>query len=317
MSDTQSNNIPSVRLTRIELHHLRFAIAAADCGSFRQAAELLSVQHSVLSRAISYLEHSIGSPLFARSSSGVSLTPAGQNVLQTARMILEQIDALFIAAKFNSRREGGYLSVGFLTSISAGNLRATLLDFKRRYPEVELAMLERSRTRLTTALRNGTLDVLIVTGEIPSLNGKIQPLWTERILVSLPKDHPLAARNVVYWTDLRNENVLLDQNEMGRELEALLMSKLVSSEERPRIERHNVSRSTIKNLVSMGFGISLVMESEIGATLTSVVYRELRDGAGPSRIDFSAYWRADNENPALGRFLKLLAERYPSPNSGE
>jgi DNA-binding transcriptional LysR family regulator len=63
----------------------------------------------------------------------------------------------------------------------------------------------------------------------------------------------------------------------------------------------------------MKAGISLVLESDIGANFAGLVYRELRDGQGPGRFDYSAYWRADNENPALTAFLKMLSERYPSP----
>jgi len=121
----------------------------------------------------------------------------------------------------------------------------------------------------------------------------------------------LAAGTVIYWTDLRNETVLLSQHDPGRELEDLLISKLVSAD-RPKIERHDVSRSIIKSLISMKLGISLILESDIGASVPGLVYRELRDGTGPTRVDFSAHRRADNDNPALDSFLKLLAERYPS-----
>jgi hypothetical protein len=57
-----------------------------------------------------------------------------------------------------------------------------------------------------------------------------------------------------------------------------------------------------------------VLESDIGANFAGLTYREVRDGAGPSRIGFSAIWRPDNENPALAQFLKLLAERYTLPS---
>ena len=63
----------------------------------------------------------------------------------------------------------------------------------------------------------------------------------------------------------------------------------------------------------MGLGISLVLESDVGANFAGLTYRELRDGGGPSRIGFSAIWRRDNDNPALAAFLKLLSERYPLP----
>jgi hypothetical protein len=56
-----------------------------------------------------------------------------------------------------------------------------------------------------------------------------------------------------------------------------------------------------------------VTESDIGSSFSGLTFRELRDGTGPSRIGYSAYWRAENDNPALAIFLALLRERYPSP----
>jgi DNA-binding transcriptional LysR family regulator len=300
-----------IRTHAVELKQLRFAVTAADYGSIRQAAELLSIRHSILSRSIRLLEHRIGVIVFERSGGGVKPTRAGRSILRMARLILEQVDVLVATAKSNGRGESGRLSVGFCTSISAGNLRATLTEFKNRHPRIELATVERSRTRLATALRNGTADVLIVTGDVLLPDNNVRPLWSERILISLPEDHALAAGTTVYWTDLRNETVLLSQHDPGRELEDLLISKLVSPADRPKIERHDVSRGIIKSLISMKLGISLVLESDIGASFAGLVYRELRDGAGPTRVDFSAHWRTDNDNPALDSFLKLLAERYP------
>src|SRR5258708_20714467 len=82
-------------------------------------------------------------------------------------------------------------------------------------------------------------------------------LWSERILLALREGHPLAGREVLYWTDLRGETVLLSQYDPGRELEDLLMSKLVSPEDRPKIARHDVSRGIIESLIAAGFGVSL------------------------------------------------------------
>jgi DNA-binding transcriptional LysR family regulator len=172
---------------------------------------------------------------------------------------------------------------------------------------------ESSRVRLVTALRNGALDIAIVTSELPLLENQGMPLWSERILLALLEGHPLAGKDVVYWTDLRGETALLSQYDPGRELEDLLISKLVSPEDRPKIARHDVSRGIIKSLIAAGFGVSLVTESDIGANFSGLTYRELRDGTGPSRVGFSAHWRSDNDNPALANFLKLLGERYPLP----
>lgn len=221
---------------------------------------------------------------------------------------------LVATTRADGRGETGRLIVGFCSSLTAGNLRATLLDFKKHFPQVELGTVERSRARLATSLRNGVIDVHITTGESAMFDSQTMQLWSERILVVLPSDHALAVREVVYWTDLRKQTVLLSQYDPGRELEDLLNAKLTSPSERPRIERHDVSRGVIKSLISMGFGISLVLESDTGANFSGLVYRELRDGTGSSRIDFTAVWRPGNENPAFTNFLKLLGERYPVPS---
>ncbi|MBR0733171.1 LysR family transcriptional regulator [Bradyrhizobium japonicum] len=297
----------------ISLQQLRLAVVASDCGSFRRAADVLSIKHTVLSRSISQLEYLIGASLFERSSGGIKPTLAGRTVLRIARLILEQIDTLAEAANAGGRGGPGHFTVGFCTSISAGHLRATLREFKRQCPHVELATVERSRIRLMTALRNGTVDLVVSPGRLFSKETKALPLWSERILISLPEDHALAAHEVIHWTDLREQTILLSQYDPGRELEDILMSKLLLPEDRPKIEHHDVSRGIIKSLVSMGLGLSLVMESDIGASFAGLVYRELQDGLGSSRLDFYAHWRHDSDNPILHRFLDLLTERYPSP----
>ncbi|WP_306558006.1 MULTISPECIES: LysR family transcriptional regulator [Bradyrhizobium] len=300
----------------IDLQHLRFALVASDCGSLRRAAEKLSVRHSALSRAIGQLEHLVGARLFERSAAGIKPTQAALDVLRIARVILEQVDALVDTGRTCGRGEAGRLSVGICTSISTGNLRAALLDFKRRSPLVEVAPIERSRIQLMSALQNGTIDIVISPGLVRS-DSKAHSLWSERILVSLPDRHVLANRMSVYWTDLRNETVLLSKRDPGRELEEMLVSKLSSAEIRPNIVYHDVSRAVISSLVSMELGLSLVMESEIGAGSSGLVYRSLRDGNGPSRIDFYAHWRLDNESPILKRFLAILEERHPSSSTAD
>lgn len=307
---------PDARPLAVDLQQLRFAVTAADIGSFRQAADVLRLRQSQLSRSVRQLEHSIGIVVFERSSGGVKPTPEGREFLKAARFILGQVDALVASAKTTRRGESGKLAVGFCTSLSAGNLRETLLDFRVHFQHIKLVTVERSRARLTTALRNGALDIVIVTGTTPLPESHTLPLWSERILVALPEDHPLTARDAILWTELRNQTVLLSQYDPGHELEDVLISKLPLLGDRPQIERHDVSRGIIKSLISMRLGISLVMESDIGASFAGLAYRELRDGIRPSYLSFSAHWRDDNENPALHGFLKLLAKRYPSPATG-
>ncbi|WP_456651468.1 MULTISPECIES: LysR family transcriptional regulator [unclassified Bradyrhizobium] len=75
---------PSLQASKaLELKHLRSAVAAADCGSVRGAAELLRAQQSSLSRTISEFEHHLGVPIFERFSGGVRPTCVFQPIVIT------------------------------------------------------------------------------------------------------------------------------------------------------------------------------------------------------------------------------------------
>jgi DNA-binding transcriptional LysR family regulator len=254
--------------------------------------------------------------VFDRSSGGVQMTPAGQEFLRVARSILEQVDALLATAHSTGRGEAGRLAIGFYTSLSAGSFRASLMDFRQRFPDVEIEMVEKSRPRLVTALRNGVIDIAIVTGSAPLPECLTASLWSERIMVALLEDHPLANKEFIYWTDLKAERVLLSRRDPGPELEDLIVAKLASPVDRPRILFHDVSRGSLWNLVGAGFGITLLTEATVGTNFVGVVYKDIRDTTEPTRIGYSAHWRADSENAALASFLKLLSERYPLPTAG-
>jgi DNA-binding transcriptional LysR family regulator len=311
--DSKSKKPPRRSLTSaVDLVHLRYAVAAADHGSFRRAAEALLLRQSKLSRCIRQLEERIEMIVFERSSGGVRATEAGRDFLRTARSILEQMDTLMASAHSAGRGDTGRLAIGFYTSLSAGNLRATLIDFARRFPHIEVSMTESSRPRLTTALRNGAIDVAIVTGDTPLLDTRIMSLWSDRIVVALPEGHRLADGETVYWTDLKGETLLISRRDPGPEIQELLLAKLALPGGRPKPVFHDASWGNIKSLVGAGFGVSVVTESDVGPNFSGLIYRELRDGTGPNWVGYSAHWRADNDNPALASFLKMLGERYPS-----
>ena len=313
--DPQSKETPLRSLTSgVDLVHLRYAIAAADHGSFRRAAEALRLRQSTLSRCIRQLEERIEMIMFERSSGGIRATQAGRDFLRMARSILEQMDTLVTGAYNVGRGEAGRLAIGFYTSLSAGNLRATLVDYAQRFPRIDVSMIESSRARLTTALRNGAIDVAIVTGETPLLDSEIMSLWSERIVVALPEGHRLADGENISWTDLKGETLLLSRHDPGPEIQDLLVAKLTCPEDRPKVVCHHVTEESIKNLVGAGFGISLMTGASLGANTAGLTCREIRDGTGSARIGYSANWREDNDNPALANFLKLLGERYPLPS---
>lgn len=300
----------------IELRHLRCAETAERCGSFRQAADALYLKQSNLSRRVRHLEEELGVALFERTNGGVRPTRAGRDFVRGIRRILDELQIVIEGTKAVGRGEAGYLTIGFYTSLSAGNLKASLIEFCRRYPRVDFSTVEGARARLLDGIHNGTIDIAIVTGEPASDFDHSMVLWSERIVVALPEDHPLAAKEVIDWTDLKRERFLLSERDPGPEIRDILVAKLNSPGVSLDIIRHDVTPENIKSLVGAGHGVSLMCEACIGATNAGVVYREACDGNGSTRIVYRAYWRDENNNPALGNFIRLLEERCPSIASG-
>lgn len=293
----------------IDLRQLRYTIAAADYRSMRRAAEALHLKESTLSRCVRDLEAELNVTLFERSRAGVRPTAAGTAFIASARRIVQEVEGTVGTAKAAGRGEGGRLCLGFYNSLSAGNLRATLSEYRQRFPSVDIRTAEGARERLFDELDISALDVAIVTGD--PTGGPTLALWSERILVALPEHHPLAVQEFVRWTDLRNETFLLGEHDPGPDVYDLLIAKLAAPGDRPKIVKHNVSQASVKALVGLGFGVTIVCDSCVGAHYAGVVYREARDGQGACRIGYAAHWSKDNANPALGTFLKLLRERYP------
>ena len=111
---------------RIDIEHLRFAVAAAEFGSFHKAAEALNVQQSTLSRRIQDIEHATSSTLFRRSSGGVVVSTSGEEFVRMARAVLEQINEFAPSSIARSRKET--LRVGFCSN----SLKILALQLERR-----------------------------------------------------------------------------------------------------------------------------------------------------------------------------------------
>lgn len=297
----------------IEVRHLRYLIAAAEAGSFSRAARNLNIKQSTLSRHILETERRLGMTLFDRKTRGATLTLDGTIYLRTAQRIVNEWEELNGWVRSTRNGEAGRLAVGFYTSFSAGNLRATVSEFGERHPDVRVRGFERDRDMLLAGIENGLLDIVIMIGEAPYRGLMCRPLWSERILVALPEGHALATRERISWTDLTGERFLLTERDPGPETRNMLLGKLGLPGFSPEIDMDDICRDTLLSVIALGGRISIVEESALGIQVPGVVFREVHGISGHIRIGFSGYWREDNDNAVLRRFLDFVAARYSLP----
>lgn len=287
------------------ISHLRYVVAAAEHCSFRRAAAALNITQPTLSKRIRDIEEWLGVPLFERSTCGAQLTTEGKTFIEGAKRVLAELERMQYHAKAAKLGDAGRMDIGYYTSL-AGPLRDAVLTFAREHAEVDVNMVEDSRATLIPLLDRGAIDIALVLGEPVHRDYEHLSLWSERILVALPSSHPLAERSFVYWTDLKTERFLISQRDPGPEIQDILLSKLASPGSRPFIKHVKAHHSATISAVEGGCGITLTCESSSIPLWPGVIFREVRDGNGSTRLGFVAYWRRNNDNPTLKQFLTLL-----------
>ena len=297
---------------QIELRQLRYAVMTADKRSFARAAEALGTKQSTLSKKVADLEIRLGVKLFERTTNGATPTEASRNVLEAARRIVTDVDNLVTTARAMSYGDQGRLAVGFSSSLTGGNLRGTIADYLLRFPNVQFDAVEADAERLRNALHLRMIDVAITAADISEAGIAKALVWPERVLVVLPEDHALAEAEHVYWSDLKREVIVMPRDGTGANLAAMLTAKLTSQNLRPNLIIQETSHDTIVNMVSVGRFITIATEAMQGVTFPGIVFKDLHDPTGQAWLEFSIFWRADNENAALKNFFKLLKERYPA-----
>ena len=289
---------------------LRYAIAAADHGSFYRAARALDIEQSTLSRNILKLERSIGMAIFERSRSGVTMTHAGSTFIRGAKPMVANADRLVAMMRAAGQGRAGGLRLGHNSSVSAGNLRATVMSWHEAHPDVEAEFVEADRSELIAGLDSGEVDVVILMGDAGHDGLRCEPLWSERILAALPTSHRLSQHEVAHWTDLKGECFLLPAADPGPHVRDMLLGRLSVSGTKPDIRMVKSSRETVLSILGGSLGVSIVCEGSTGAHYPDVVYRPVHGEQGPALIGYSGYWRDDNGNPALHRFLGFIKSRY-------
>lgn len=147
-----------------DIRQLRYAIAAADHGSFYRAARALDVEQSTLSRSILKLERSVGMPIFERTRAGVKVTLPGNAFLRGARSMVLNADRLVAMMRAAGQGRAGALMLGHNSSVSAGNLRATMMGWRDAQLGVKVACVEADRSVLLAGLDTGEIDIAILMG---------------------------------------------------------------------------------------------------------------------------------------------------------
>ncbi|MBI2170210.1 MAG: LysR family transcriptional regulator [Actinobacteria bacterium] len=167
----------------MELRHLDVLVAVAESGSFTAAAERLHTVQSNVSEQVRQLERDIGVPLLIRSRKGAATTEFGEVVLERARRIRAEIDAMLADVSMLRGLEGGHSSIGVIGTASKWLVPALLAYLEESAPGVRLRVTEGASERLIQDVAGAELALAVVT----------EPVSDARLAVTHLRDEALVA----------------------------------------------------------------------------------------------------------------------------
>jgi LysR family hydrogen peroxide-inducible transcriptional activator len=294
----------------MEIHQLKYFVAAAESGTISRAADRCHVAQPSLSQQLKKLEEELGVPLFDRLGRGIAITDAGRALLPRARRILAEVRD----AEANTRREAtdcqGTLLLGAIPTMAPYLLPPALEMLRSSYPECRVTVREGLTEDLVEALSDNEIDCALVSTPLEEELLELEVLGEEELLVAVPKSHPASGGSEISVAELRGQPTisLEEMHCLGRQIQGFCSSR--------RLARQVVCRttqlSTIVEFVALGVGLSMVPEMAAAADRSKRCgYLRLRPGK-PVR-DIAVAWRKGRTRPtACVRFIELVRKNVRS-----
>ena len=291
----------------MEFKHLRTFVEVAHLGGFTQAAHSLHISQSAVSKQVAQLEHSLGTPLFDRLGSHVRLTAAGSVVLQRANTMLRLHNELLSELDDLTHLSRGELRLG-LPLLGSSTLFANLIaEYRRRYPNIQVSLLEGGTLNIEQAVLSGELEL---GGSLTPKNPLFayQPFCDEPLDALLPADHPLAQGGSVRLEQLAETPFLLYQRSFVLNDRLLLACQQLGFT--PKEGGRSGQSDFLVALVAAGQGVVLLPSVVARALVRPGVVRLKLVAPDYLRWDIAFIWRDGAYlSRAAQAWLELLRER--------
>jgi LysR family hydrogen peroxide-inducible transcriptional activator len=235
---------------------LRYLVAVANERSFGRAAQKCFVSQPALSVAIQKLEEELGTRLFERGKSEVTVTPVGERIVEQAQKVLEEMARVREIAQAGRNPMVGTLRLGAIHTVAPYLLPDLIPALHARAPQMPLEIEENLTENLEPALKSGRIDAAIVAFPFATPGIVAEFLYEEPFQVVVPSSHKWAKRKSVQPSELTSENtILLNVGHCFRD------QVLESCPELNRSDAHmprTNSLETVRNMVASGLGISVL-----------------------------------------------------------
>lgn len=283
-------------------------VKTVELGSLTRAAEAVGCTQSGASHAIQALEEELGFALLHRSRAGAALTPDGARVYPMLRDISEALDALSQEAAAIRGLDAGTVRVGAFTSVAVHWLPGMIKAFQAEHPRVEFELISGDYHDMAEAFLQGRIDIGFVALPTDLPNCTCTPLMEDRLLMVLPKDHPLSGLERFPLAAIANEPYIsLPKNSDHDTRRALELAHVKAN-----VKFFTKDDYAIIAMVEQGLGVSIMPELLLQGHDERVCTMPLENGA--TRVIGLAVTHTSRSNPCVQRFNEhiraWLDDRY-------
>jgi DNA-binding transcriptional LysR family regulator len=238
----------------MNLRQLGTFIAISDSGGVARAAGRLHLSQPAASRQLHALEDELGVALFHRIGRRLRLTSEGEDLLARCRRVLREVESLGESARALKRGERGILRVGATPQVIENLLAQFLERYQRRYPGVEVHLVEDGGARLPRRLERGEIQLAIMPSADETFPSRL--LYPMHVVAVVASAHPLAGRAVVEVAELADERLLLLTREFASRLWFDATCQVART--RPRVLLESTVPQALLALARHGYGVAVV-----------------------------------------------------------
>ncbi len=287
----------------MNLRDLRYLVALAETRHFGRAAEASFVSQPTLSTQIRKLEEELGVALVERTPRKVLLTEVGREIAQRARDVLNEVDQIKAIARRTRDPESGSLRLGIFPTLGPYLLPHAVPMIRRRFPRLELLLVEEKTEVVVRQLREGRLDAGILALPLHEPQLHAEPLFEEPFVLAVPEGSALATRKALTLDDLADQSVLLLEDGHCLRDQALEVCQLAGAGEKAGFRA--TSLETLRQMVAADVGITLLPTLAVKPPVPQVEHVRILPFSGkpPSR-HVAMVWRRSS---AMAPFLLELA----------
>jgi LysR family hydrogen peroxide-inducible transcriptional activator len=293
----------------LKLKDLRYLVAVADERHFGRAAQRSFVSQPTLSAQLKKLEDYLGVQLVERQPGHVTLTEAGEAIVERARRILEASDEVVALARAHRDPLAGKLRMALIPTIGPYLLPRVAREIRKKLPRLELRLYEYQTAELLEKLRAGEIDlgVLALPVDLEGLDSC--HLYDEPFTVALPENHRLTKKPTLKVDDLKDEPLLLLEDGHCLRDQALEVCSRVGMQEKQDFRA--TSLETLRQMVATGAGVTLLPELASRGAYGSTRGVVLRPFARPVPVrHVGAVWRKTTARKAAIEAVCALIKEH-------